>query len=61
MKERCGYCKKGVVFLIECSLCHNKYCLKDRHPESHMCVSVDQYKKEKIVLEKVVSPKIDAL
>ena len=58
---RCSYCRTKTVCLLECSRCQQKFCIKDRLPESHMCPELEQLKKEKILLERITPPKIDAI
>lgn len=58
-KERCGHCRKQVLILIECPLCHRRYCIQDRVPESHMCGKMEAYKERPILVEKISTPKME--
>lgn len=58
-KDRCGYCRKPALILIECPLCHKNFCIHDRAPETHVCCKMDVYKERPKYIEKVSAPKIE--
>jgi hypothetical protein len=59
-KKRCSFCKAkiGVLDSVKCR-CDKSFCIKHLLPEYHNC-SYD-YKKDKIILEKVVHDKINKI
>jgi len=59
--QRCAMCNKKSVMNIECSYCHLLFCVNDRLPETHKCVSIHLSRKNNLVLSKVSTPKIDKL
>ena len=60
-KKRCGHCRKPVLILIECSLCHHQFCIQDRAPESHVCEKMDVYKERPVLVERVSTPKVERI
>ena len=59
--QRCAMCNKKSLMNIECSYCHLMFCVTDRLPETHKCVSIHLSRKNNLVLSKVSTPKIDKL
>jgi len=60
-KTRCACCRKASFLLVECSMCHNHFCVPDRLPESHACQQIQGYKDITIDLVKIAPSKIDHL
>lgn len=58
---RCAKCNKKSFMNIECSYCHLLFCVADRLPETHQCVSIDLSRKNDLVLSKLSTPKVDKL
>jgi len=57
-KPRCSYCRRPSIVLIQCSKCNDEFCVSDRLPEAHMCREIEAYKKERVIIDKVVASKI---
>lgn len=55
-KMRCEQCRKKIVFELKCK-CGKVCCIACRLPEAHACTAPV----EKIVLPKVVAPKMNDL
>lgn len=60
-KSRCPCCRKVSFLLVECSMCHDYFCLADRLPESHHCLGIDGYKETAVHLVQLLPSKVDHL
>ena len=67
-RARCGLdeCREKIALIIgECKYCENKFCLKHRLPEDHLCVNLSKKKfndrskvENKLLSEKCVNIKL---
>lgn len=60
-KQRCTFCHKPALILMECEACKHLFCIKDRLAEDHSCTSIQYWKetKPRMELPKIVPLKID--
>lgn len=55
---KCHTCKKNLLVEYNCKKCKWNFCITHRLPEKHCCPNYEDYRNDKIILEKVVAKKI---
>lgn len=58
-KQRCSFCSKPSIVVIECSGCAQLFCLVHRLAETHQCQNMDHFKNQKLELIRCVPVKIN--